>query len=161
MTITDMNDVSVLVRREIEASIAGPLIRAFAESCGRAETLATVGRVIDDLAFEGGRALAEKMGGDSLVDLARGLEAWQAGGAYDMDVLESSDRVYRFNITRCMYVDMYERLGLRDLGVILSCRRDYKLVEGFNPGLKLDRSRTIMAGDGVCDFTISLAEGDR
>ena len=151
----DDPQVPILVRREIEARLADPLVKAFAEELGSEKALAVLSGVIDRLAFENGRQLAERMGGNSLFHFARGLEAWQAGGAYDLEVLELTERSYRFNVTRCSYAQMYRRLNLRELGLILSCQRDFKLVEGFNSALRLTRTRTLLEGAGCCDFTIA------
>jgi len=152
----ELDQIDVLTRREIEARIAGPLVKAFMEEVGGDAALKVVGRVIRSLAQEGGLKLAEQMGGNSIADFARGLSAWGQGGAYELEVLELSDVRYCFDIRRCRYAEMYKKLGLGDLGYILSCSRDFALVEGFNPKMKLIRTKTIMEGYDRCDFRISL-----
>ncbi len=151
---SDPKNITMLLRREIEAGIAGPIIRGFIEEMGREKALAVVRKTIDALALESGRALAGSLGGNSLADFAKGMEMWQAGGAYDLEELELTPEVYAYNITRCRYAEMYRLLGLADLGAALSCQRDFKLVEGFNPGLRLERTQTIMEGGAFCDFRI-------
>jgi hypothetical protein len=47
---------------------------------------------------------------------------------------------------------MYRALGLGDLGFSLSCRRDFALIEGFNPDVILTRTQTLMEGATFCDF---------
>jgi len=47
---------------------------------------------------------------------------------------------------------MYRRLGLTDLGPILSCSRDSAMIEGFNPSIALTRTQTLMEGATHCDF---------
>ena len=151
----DISQVPILIRREIEARLAGPLVEALSREFGRDQVLAVLGEVMENLAYQSGQELAEKMGGNTLADFAKGLEAWQAGGAYDVEVLELNDDHYHYNITRCSYAAMYESLNLRELGCSLSCRRDFKLVEGFNPNLRLTRTKTLMEGADCCDFRIS------
>jgi len=152
----DLSQINVLTQREIEARIAGPLIKAFIEELGRDKAVAVVNRVINSLARESGEQLARQMGGNSMADFARGLSAWGAGGAYEMQELELTDTKYDFDIKRCRYAEMYKELGLADLGVVLSCGRDFELVEGFNPRMKLVRTQTIMEGYDHCDFRITL-----
>lgn len=152
----DLSLINILTRREIEARIAGPLIKAFIEEFGRDKALAVVNRVIRSLAQESGARLAKQMGGNSVADFAKGLNAWAAGDAYEMEVLELSDHKYFFIMKRCRYADMYKELGMADLGVVLSCGRDFELVEGFNPRMKLVRTKTIMEGHDYCDFRITL-----
>jgi len=132
------------------------LIRAFVEEFGREKTLAVVNQVITSLARESGIQLAKRMEGNSPADFAKGLSSWAADDAYEMKVLELTDRKYFFNMKRCRYAEMYKDLGLADLGVALSCSRDFELVKGFNPKMKLIRTKTIMEGYEYCDFRISL-----
>lgn len=37
-----------------------------------------------------------------------------------------------------------------------SCNRDFSLVEGFNPAVKLTRTQTVMEGASYCDFRFEL-----
>jgi hypothetical protein len=155
------NPISLLDRRKIEAQIAGPLIKAFIEEFGQEKALAVVRSVIGKLARQSGMELAKALGGNTLADLARGLTAWAKGDAYEMEVITLSDTEYDYNITRCRYAEMYKDIGLADLGVILSCGRDFELIAGFNPNMTLTRTKTIMEGCDCCDFRINLAGGMR
>jgi hypothetical protein len=47
---------------------------------------------------------------------------------------------------------MYRELGIARLGPILSCARDFALIEGFNPQICLTRTQTLMEGAPCCDF---------
>ena len=47
---------------------------------------------------------------------------------------------------------MYRRLGLADLGPLLSCNRDGSMIEGFDPDIEFRRTQTIMQGATHCDF---------
>jgi len=67
-------------------------------------------------------------------------------------VLEQTPARFSFDVTRCRYAEMYRALGLQDLGEVLSCSRDFSLVEGFNPGIRLRRTQTVMRGAPHCDF---------
>ena len=146
---------SLLQQREIEARIVGPIVRAFAAEVGEVHAFGIVRGVIAALARETGACLAKGLGEATLPAFAEGLDRWKEGGALEMDVLESSDEKLSFNVTRCRYAEMYHALGLADLGAILSCQRDFALVQGFNPALRLIRTKTIMEGAPICDFRFS------
>ena len=150
--------ISILDRRRIEAQIAGPLIKAFIEDLGEEKALSVVRRVIGQLARQSGKDLAKALGGTTMTDLARGLMAWAKGDAYEMEVISLTETEYIYNITRCRYAEMYKEIGLADLGVVLSCGRDFELISGFNPKMKLARTKTIMQGYDCCDFRISFQE---
>lgn len=151
--------ISILDRRKIEAQIAGPLIKAFIEEIGEDKALALVRSVIGKLARQTGMDLAKALGGNTMADLARGLTAWAKGDAYEMEGITLSATEYAYNITRCRYAEMYKAIGMADLGVILSCGRDFELISGFNPKMKLTRTKTIMEGCDCCDFRITLTGG--
>ena len=144
---------TLLKRREIEVQIAVPLIQAFAEKLGREQALAEATGVIQSLARRAGQEMAEKIGANDLAALARVVrEIWSADHALDVEFLEETERQLRFNVRRCAYVKLYEKLGVKEFGVCLSCCRDASFTEGFNHRIKLQRTQTIMEGAPLCDF---------
>jgi predicted hydrocarbon binding protein len=149
--------ISILERREIEARIVGPLIRAICEELGRESALALVRGLIYRLGREAGAELARDLGEASLDAFANGLERWRRSGALEIEVIEHTADRYSFNVTRCRYAEMYRALGMRDLGGVLSCQRDQALIEGFNPNINLTRTQTIMEGKSFCDFRFTVA----
>ena len=87
----DINQISILTRREIEARIAGPLIKAFMEELDSDKALIVVKRVIEPLARESGNQLAIQVGGNSMHDFAKGMKTyWESGGAYEKEELEGA-----------------------------------------------------------------------
>jgi predicted ArsR family transcriptional regulator len=148
--------IHLLARREIEARIAAPLIQALEAEFGEARVREVVQGVIAGLARQHGAALAEQMGGCTLAHFIQALTAWQQGDAMQMEVLEESETRYAFNATRCRYAEMYQALGIPELGRLLSCSRDFALVEGFNPQIKLRRTQTLLDGAPYCDFCFEI-----
>jgi hypothetical protein len=128
-----LNEIGVLRRREIEARILAPVITALAEEFGRERVVGIVRDVIVRVAREQGRELAGRMGGDSLGHFAAALEDWKKG-------------------------DAYRALGIPEVGALLSCNRDFALIDGFNPGVRLTRTQTIMDSASHCDFRFVRTE---
>jgi hypothetical protein len=147
-----LNEIGVLRRREIEARILLPVVEALANEFGRERVVSLVRDVIVQVARDQGRELAERLGDNSLGTFAKALGDWQKGDAYRMNVLEQTDDHFAFDITRCRYAEMYRALGIPELGALLSCNRDFALVEGFNGEVELTRTQTIMEGASHCDF---------
>ena len=157
-----LNEIGVLKRREIEARILMPVLEALGDEFGRDRVFEVARRVIADVAQDQGRQLAERMGGNSLTHFATALEDWKKGDAYRMDVLRQDDERFDFNVTRCRYAEMYRALGIPEVGALLSCNRDFALIEGFNPDVELERTQTIMQGATHCDFRFRRrADGPR
>jgi hypothetical protein len=154
----DLSNIGILARREIEARMAGPLIRAFTVELGKEKTLSIVKTTIENLAREAGRDLAEWVCGNGLVEFEKGLELWTRDDALEIEVLERSDTRFYMNVTRCRYAEMYKELGVPELGMVLSCARDFALIEGYNSDITLTRTQTIMEGADFCDFRYQVVK---
>lgn len=152
-----LSAVGVLTRREIEARILAPVVDALGRRFGRDEVMAIVRDVIVGIAREQGRGLADARGDATLTSFAATLEPWTRDGALEMQVREQTDERLSFDVTRCRYAEMYRTLGIPELGDVLSCNRDAALIEGFNAGVTLTRTGTIMQGASCCDFRYRAA----
>jgi len=150
-----LNEIGVLTRREIEARILAPFIEALSQQFDREQILEILRATIIQIAREQGQQLLAQSGGDSLMHFAQMLENWKKGDAMEMTVLEQSAERFYFDVTRCRYAEMYQSLGIPELGAILSCNRDFALIQGFNPEIHLERTQTIMQGAPCCDFRYS------
>jgi predicted ArsR family transcriptional regulator len=144
--------IGVLTRREVEARMLAPLVTALGEEFGRERVLEIVRKTIIQIAREQGHALTETMGGDSLTEFADSLRFWTQDNALEIEVLAQDEDRFDFNVTRCRYAELYRSLGMADLGAVLSCNRDYALIEGFNNDIALSRTQTIMQGAPYCNF---------
>lgn len=150
-----LNDIGVLKRREIEARLLAPLVQALGEKFGREAVAEVVRETIIRLAREQGAQMARTCG-NSLANFAATLEDWKRDDALQIEVLEETPRRFSFNVTRCRYAELYRSLGIPELGAVLSCNRDFSLIEGFNPSVRLTRTQTIMNGASQCDFRYEL-----
>ena len=151
--------IGVLTRREVEARVLAPMLDAMGEAFGRERALEVMRETIVKIARKQGAELAGFMGGVTFQDFAESLKFWTMDDALEIDVIEQTEDVFSFNVTRCRYAELYENLGIRELGTTLSCARDYALIEGFNPDVSLKRTRTIMEGAPHCDFRYCLYSG--
>lgn len=147
-----LNRIGILTRREVEARMLAPLITALCEKFDRAEVLATVRDSIIAMAQQQGANLASEFGGCGLAEFESSLQYWTKDDALRIDVVTRSPTDFGFNVTKCRYAELYQSLGIPELGAILSCNRDYALIEGFNPTIELTRTQTIMQGASHCDF---------
>jgi L-2-amino-thiazoline-4-carboxylic acid hydrolase len=150
-----LNEIGVLKRREIEARIIGPFIGVLALEFERERVVEILRETIVGVARQQGAGRAAQMGDKSLTAFASSTADWRKGDALQIELLERSEERYSFNVTRCRYAEMYRALGLADLGEVLSCNRDYSLIEGFNPDIELVREQTIMLGAPCCTFRYS------
>jgi len=157
MPVDNLNaKIGVLTRREVEARILSPVIEALGQSFGRDQVLSEVQSTIIKIAREQGADLSKLMENNTLQDFYETLKFWTRDNALEIEVIEESEEVLSFNVTRCRYAELYDSLGLREIGTIFSCARDFALIEGFNPDVSLTRTQTIMEGAPFCDFRYRL-----
>lgn len=144
---------SLLQQREIEAKILAPFVDALNQRFGSEPVLEILREVVTRLAQETGRRLREESGGaPSMSTFSRAVERWQEDDALSIHLLQQDEEHLAFDVTRCRFAEMYERLGIPELGRILSCGRDAALIEGFDASFELERTGTILNGARCCDF---------
>ena len=143
-------------KRAIEALVITPVIRAVSQRIGKDEALVILKEINEQEAFQRGQNMMETEEQNGIEGLINEVASWGEGGTWKMDVLEQTSTTYFFNVRRCPYYEKYRELGLDEFGVELSCCRDEPFARGFNPRLKLVRSKTIMEGADYCDFRYYL-----
>ena len=152
-----MADLSLLERRRLEAAVLVPVIRAMQAEFGEERVNEVVGKTIQDIARQQGEATRAADNIDTMAALA---DRFQNGvlreGSLMVDVVENDEAHFGFNVTRCKFMEMYEEMGARDLGFLLSCGRDFAMFEGMAPDLAFDRTQTRMQGASHCDFRYAV-----
>jgi len=151
----EKKELNRIEKRAIEALAIVPVIRAVSQKIGKDEALAILKEVNQQEAFQRGQNMM-RTGQNGIEELVKDVASWGVGGVLEMDVLEQTSTTYSFNVFRCPYYEKYRELGLEELGVALSCCRDEPFARGFNPRLKLVRTKTIMEGADYCDFRYCL-----
>ena len=151
-----MNAVGLLNRREIEARVLYPLLGALSTEFDRERVWEITSKVIMEIAHKQGAQLASSVDANDLEHFATTQETWKKDNAIQTEVLELTRKKFSFNVFRCRYAEMYQHLGIPELGKMLSCNRDFAFIEGFNPNIQLCRTQTIMEGADICDFRFEL-----
>jgi hypothetical protein len=151
--MSETRTIGHLERRRIEGRVLVPFIAVCREKFGDAATRDLVMSFIRAVSVDDGRKSAERFGGD-LAGLRRiAEEVWGGpGGGIELQMIEQTDERLAFNVTRCRYAEMYKGWGLAELGSLLQCSRDFPMLEGFDDGIELRRTQTIMQGAACCDF---------
>jgi len=88
-------------------------------------------------------------GGTNMDTFRELYQLWTHDGALEIDVLQSDERRFDFNVVRCKYSEMYRSMGLGELGGILSCNPDGGFFQGYDPRIKLERTQTLMQGSSA------------
>ena len=147
----------IIKRREIEARVIKPIFEEMVTQFGKKAALSILENAIRrDAITQGTAAASNDPKENDIAAFVKLYELWTADDALEMDVLKITETNFDFNITECQYSRMYKKLGIAELGSVLSCGRDKHFCGGFNPQLKLQRGQTIMKGAQFCDFRYRL-----
>jgi hypothetical protein len=152
--MSDTGSLPILTQRRIEAAFAKGVYEEMKAELGEDVAKRILSSAVVKLAKQAAADMAkEAPDGMASLDSFREIQPrWTAEDALRIEVVESSERSFHFNVTRCRYSEMYRAMGLADLGAVLSCNRDGAFCEGYSPHLKLQRTQTLMGGASHCDF---------
>ncbi|WP_299565943.1 L-2-amino-thiazoline-4-carboxylic acid hydrolase [uncultured Sulfitobacter sp.] len=159
----DLHNIPILLRRKIEAMLLAHVLEVVTERSDREEAEAVIGEACSRSAIEQGKALREKNIEEkgrvpNFHDFEDIMPQWRASGALEIEPIATTDERMDFNMTRCKYAEMYQEMGLGDIGHLLSCNRDGDFCVGYNPDMELTRTQTIMKGAPYCDFRYRMKE---
>ena len=146
-------EIPTLTKRKLQAQVIGPIYAEMVEQIGEQRAAAILDAAIRKAAIAEGKYFAEQAGGQtSMANFIKLYEHWTTDGALEMKVLEASDTVFDFDITRCKYAETYKEMGLGKIGHLLSCNRDGTFCQGYDPNITLERKQPIMEGAPCCTF---------
>jgi hypothetical protein len=153
MSTTDTPVIPMLERRKLEAKLLKHVYDVLKERHGVSEAQKAIGESVRRAAIAQGQEMAQTAGAPtSLQSFADILPLWTMDDALKLEVLDKSETVLNFNVTRCRYAELYREMGLAEIGHLLSCQRDGSFCEGYDPNLTMERTQTIMQGASHCDF---------
>jgi len=151
--------ISMLELRRIEANILKDVYDILRERHGKKEAEEILTKVITSSAVSQGASMAKDYEGrPDLEDFADLIPLWEKDDALKVEILHRSSHKLDFNIRRCRFSEMYQEMGLAEIGHLLSCNRDGAFCTGYNPAMKLTRTQTIMKGADYCDFRFEMKD---
>ena len=143
----------MLERRTIEAELLKEVYETLKASHGEEVAKKTIEESVRRSAIEQAKAFAASVpGGTSLKSFQDIQHLWTKGGSLEIEVREQTDKTFVFDVVRCRYAETSTKMGLGEIGGLLSCYRDGAFCEGYDPKLKLERTQTIMQGASHCNF---------
>jgi hypothetical protein len=148
-----IDGLGILARRRIEAEILAPVYDELKAEVGVERARAILSKAVRRAAIAAGKAFADRTPGATDLSTFRAIQPlWTKDGALEIETLQTTPEAYDFNVRRCRYAETYKQMGLAEIGSLLSCNRDGAFCEGYDPRLKLTRTKTIMEGADHCDF---------
>jgi hypothetical protein len=130
-----------------------PIWRGLEREIGRDKLHEMLKRVIDQYGKQEAAEFAKKLGKNDLAtytqDLRKPSRFWQ--NVLTFQIVEDTPQAVEVKITECLWAKTYRDAKAGDLGYILSCYGDYASAEGFNPKMRMIRTKTLMQGNDCCN----------
>ena len=135
-----------------------PIWRGLEKELGREKLHEMLKRVIDADMKEQAEGLAKRAGKNDLAAFTASFRKpdriWQNALTYE--IVEDALNAFEIKVTECLWATTFRRANASDLGYILSCHGDYAAAEGFNPKMRMIRTKTLMQGDAFCNHRYVL-----
>lgn len=128
-----------------------PLLKGIGEGIGKDKLLNMLKEITSGAATRG---MASK------TNINRDFAAWVANlkqmppmiqHTLAVDIVEDSPRAFEYRVSRCLWAKTFREAGAADIGYAAVCHPDFAVASGFNPKLKLIRTKTLMEGHDCCN----------
>lgn len=131
------------------------LLKELADRFGHTEFMEAFTSAALEQAERTGAARALKVESNDLATFAAPManpdEFWKHTLSYE--IVENSAQAFEVKVTECLWATCIRALGLfeSEIGYALICHPDYGACRGFNPRLRMERTKTLMQGDDCCN----------
>ena len=133
-----------------------PILKALAAEIGREKFVQMLQATTGGLAGKGmaGRSLPKRDFATFTANLRSVPPLYQH--AFQWEMLEDSPRAFEYRVTQCLWAKSFVDQDAGDIGYAMVCHPDYAIATGFNPKLKLTRTKTLMQGGDSCHFRYTM-----
>jgi len=156
-------DAPLYEQVKIVAEALIPVLNAFRDELGAERADAIAARGIAEWRRRLAQFAADRVVGDP-------REKWEktaadtlgtVGDSVDIEDLEQTPEMLRFNVTGCQFAELFHDLGEPELGHALLCAYDFtQLEELTGDAVQLTRHGTLMDGASCCDFQYRFKSSD-
>jgi hypothetical protein len=97
--------------------------------------------------------LAKKAGSNDMAAFTKSFR--DPGSIYSRaltyEIVEDTPKAFEVKVSECLWAKTFRDAKAEDLGYILSCYGDYASAQGFNPKMRMIRTKTLMQGNDCCN----------
>jgi hypothetical protein len=130
-----------------------PLMRNLASELEREDFIELLQKVASDTGAAGGSELAESLTSNDFETWTSTLRVpnrfWEH--VLTTEIVEDTETAFEVKTTECLWAKTFREAGAPDIGYATICHPDYAFCQGFNPKIRMVRSKTLMQGDACCN----------
>ena len=130
-----------------------PVLQGLAKELGEDHFLKALRKVAFESALKAGQDTARRLPcNDFAAFTGSGSEPSHfAKHVLTREIVEDTPHAFELKVTECLWAKTFREMGAADIGYVLLCHTDYADCQGFNSGITLTRSKTLMQGDDCCN----------
>ena len=154
-----MDQLPYLERVKIQSEILLPLYKILRDELGREKANELLRAAVNEYATNLGQTISQSSAGSSLDKLRAAVPVFAAADALQVEPIENNSQTLSMDVRGCQYAEFFKALGESEFGAMLTCEIDPPMTAAIGSDLSLERHKTIMSGDEVCDFRWKLDPG--
>lgn len=137
-----------------------PVAKKMMEKMGRDAYLELLSASSSEAVADLAKATAEMLANNDLAAFAGSMKNPEPLFAHALtyEIVEDSETAFEVEIRECLWAKTFRDADAAEIGYAAICHPDYAFAEGFNPKLRMIRSKTLMQGDECCNHRWVMAE---
>lgn len=130
-----------------------PLAKRLAAKMGEEQFMELLGEAAMEGGREAGAAYAAAAPNNDLSTFAQSMRtpAPFIDRALTFEIVEDSSNAFEVKIAECLWARTFREADAADIGYACICHPDYAMAEGFNPSMRMVRTKTLMQGHDCCN----------
>jgi hypothetical protein len=136
----------------MQAGTVIDVLRTFRDEIGDAELI----RILNLFSAERGRQTGARQAASSpdreFRTFVQIFRSPAMESSLTFDVVEDTDKVFALEVHECLWAEVFKAAGMDgEIGHAAICNMDYYWPPAFNPAFKMERDKTLMQGDDICN----------
>lgn len=130
-----------------------PILQNLSSSIGKSEFIRMLMKANSEISTHRGENWAKRVIENDLstftANFKKPSRLWEHTCTYE--ILEFTEKVVELKYTECICATIFREVIASDIGYAAICHGDFAVAQGFNPKIKLIRTKTLMQGDDCCN----------
>jgi hypothetical protein len=150
--VTSQVDLSVRQRVGMQFGSLIEFIKTLQTQMPEDEVVALLNRHSAEVGRRTGQQQAERAPDTNFQTFVETFRPPRYANSLTHEVVEDSEKVFELRVSECIWAETFRNAGLGgEVGHAAVCNMDYYWPTAFNPSFKMERSKTLMQGDDICN----------
>lgn len=130
-----------------------PFLQNLAAQVGESKFIEMLKKASDEIGMRAGQEMAKSLPANDLATFMAWAKKpdrfWQH--VLTFEIVEDTPKAVEVKVSECLWAKTFREAKASDIGYASICYGDYASAQGFNPKLKMIRTKTLMQGDDRCN----------